>query len=302
VKNIIVITALLLLVSSCETDIEIDIPPQEPKLVTESLQGQNAYPEARIVHTRGVTDPLPPYGSPDPYVVQNARVLLYENDVLKDSLKYKPTEQKYRAAVATIQAGKTYKLVFSAPNFPTAEALSFTPLFVPLNSLVFTPNARVDADGNSQDEVKINFTDNGSTEDYYLVRILNAYGDYLYCVTTKDKDVERLVYEDPFYPEDCLLSNRLLLSDQNFNGATKTLIFYTESGMLDPQTGQGGGVTRATVALLHINKDYFKYLRSLNTYENVQDNPFAEPVNLYSNVKNGYGFFTTYAMAVDSIR
>ena len=60
--------------------------------------------------------------------------------------------------------------------------------------------------------------------------------------------------------------------------------------------------TRATVGLLHINKDYFKYLKSLNTYENVQDNPFAEPVNLYSNVKNGYGFFTTYAMAIDSIR
>jgi len=301
VKNIIVIAAILLIASSCERDTHVDIPPHVPKLVVESMQGQNENPEARIVHTRAVTDPLPPWGSSsDPYVVQNVRVLVYENDVLKDSLKYQANDQKYKTTVSTIQAGKTYKLVMSAPNYPTAEAISFTPLLVPMNSLVYTPNARVDVDGNSQDEVKISFTDNGSTEDYYLIRILNAYGDHLYCVTTNDKDVEKLVYEDPLNPDDCLLSDRLLVSDQNFNGTTKTLIFYTGSGTLDP-VNMPGGTMKSTVELLHINKDYFKYIKSLNSRENAGDNPFAEPVNLYSNVKNGYGFFTTYAMVVDSI-
>ena len=299
-KKLTFIATILVIVSSCERDAHIDIPPQVPKLVTESEQGQNVFPEARIVHTRGVTDPLPPYGSADPYIVRNAVVLLYENDVFKDSLKYKASEDIYKAAIAKIQAGQTYKLVFSAPNYPTAEAISVTPTLVPINNMVFTPDAKTDADGNQQDEVKITFTDNGSTEDYYLVRLFDAYGGYLYCVKTNDKDVEKLVEEDPLYPEDCMQSDRLLLSDQNFNGATKTLILYVQAGSLDPVTSPSVN-QKARIELLHINKDYFKYFKSLNNYENAADNPFAEPVNLFTNVKNGYGFFTTYAMAVDSI-
>jgi Domain of unknown function (DUF4249) len=301
-KYIFFITATILILSSCERETHINIPPQIPKLVAESRQGQNVLPEARISRTRGVTDPLPLNGQPDQYVVKNAIALLYENDVLKDTLKYNNGTERYKATITTIQAGRTYKLVLTAPNFPGAEAISFTPVLVPINNLTFTRNVRVDADGNSQDEVKLSFTDNGATEDYYLLRIMDAYGDWLYCVNTNDKDVEKLVYEDPFYPDDCLQSDRLLLSDKNFNGATKTLIFYADAGSLDQQIISPGTTRKATVELLHINKDYYKYIRSLNSYENAVDNPFAEPVNLYSNVKNGYGLFTTYAMAVDSIR
>ncbi len=301
-KYIYIITGIsFFILSSCERETHINIPPQVPKLVIESRQGQNVFPVARISRTRGVTDPLPITGQADQYIVKTAIALLYENDIFKDTLKYNNATERYKAAIAKIQAGKTYKLVLTAPNFPVAEAVSVTPTLVPINSLVFTRNVRVDAGGFSQDEVKINFTDIGSTEDYYLVRILDASGDWLYCVNTNDKDVEKLVYEDPFYPDDCLQSDRLLLSDVNFNGAVKTLIFYTESGSLDPQTTPGA-IKRATVELLHINKDYYKYIKSLNSYENAVDNPFAEPVNLYSNVKNGYGLFTTYAAAKDSIR
>ena len=300
-KYILAITTTLLILTSCERETRVIIPPQPPKLVGESMQGQNVFPEARISRTRGVTDPLPPGNQNDPYIVNNATALLYENDILKDSLKYNTTSRKYRAALAKIQVGKTYKLLISAPNFPAAEAISFTPLLVPINNLIFTRNARFDADGNPQDELKLTFTDNGATEDYYLLRILDAFGSYLYCVNTKDKDVEKLVYEDPFYPDDCLQSDRLLLSDMNFNGTVKTLIFYAESGYLDQQNTPGGQ-KRATVELLHVNKDYYKYIKSVNSYENAVDNPFAEPVNLYSNVKNGYGLFTTYAIAIDSIR
>jgi hypothetical protein len=286
------------MLAACERETHMNIPPQPPKLATESFSGQNVFPEAYLTRTRGVTDPLPISGQTDIYLVRNATVLLYENDILKDSLKYNAGQQRYKAAIAKIQAGKTYKLVLSAPGFPTAEAISVTPLLVPINNMTFTRNARNDIDGNPQDEVKLSFTDNGSTEDYYLVRIYNSYHDILYCVITNDKDVEKLVYEDPFYPDDCLQSNRLLLSDKNFNGTNKTLIFYTEAGELEPTPGSG----KAWVELLHVNKEYYTYIKSLNTRENADDNPFAEPVNLYTNVKNGYGMFTTYAMAVDSIQ
>ncbi len=298
-KKLLLITMITTFVlSACERETHIDIPPQTPKLATESFAGQDIYPEAYLTRTRGVTDPLPVSGQTDIYLVRNATVLLYEDNVFKDSLKFDPGAARYKAAIAKIQPGKTYKLVLSAPGFPAAEAVSITPVLVPINSLSFTRNARNDIDGNPQDEIKLVFTDNGSTEDHYLVRIRDANRDILYCVNTNDKDVEKLVYEDPFYPDDCLQSDRLLLADKNFNGTNKTLIFYTEAGALEPMPGTG----KATVELLHINKEYYTYIKSLNSRENADDNPFAEPVNLYSNVVNGYGMFTTYAKAVDSIQ
>lgn len=299
IKTIIV--AGIIILSSCERETHINIPTQPAKLVTESLQGQNSYAEARIVRTRGVTDPIPPQGMTDPYVVKNVIALLFEDDIFKDTLKYDSASQKYKARLYKVQAGKTYKLALSAPNYANVEGVSFTPTFVPINSLSYTRNARVDANGNQQDEVKISFADLGAIEDYYLIRIKDPNGYYLDCVNTNDKDVEKLAYDDPINGGECLQSDRLSLSDVNFNGSIKTVAFYTESGRLEPVFSPSGA-RRAIVELLHINRDYFKYIRSLNNYENAVGNPFAEPVNLYSNIKNGYGMFTTYAIAVDSIR
>jgi hypothetical protein len=301
-KYILSIAIVSFILCGCERETTINMPPHIPKLVAEGLNQQNELPLVRISRTRAVTDPRPSNGGTDPYLITNATAMLYENDVLKETLHYNASDEIYEASTTTIATGKTYKIVITAPNFPNAEATSFTPAFVGINSLVFTAKARSDRNGDPQDEVKISFIDNAATEDYYLIRIWNAerYRNY-YCVNTNDKDVEKLVYDDPFYPEECLQPQRLLLSDKNFNGQTKTISFYIYSGELDPRPSPGG-IQRATVELLHINKDYFEYTKSLSSYENVVDNPFAEPFNLYSNVKNGYGLFTTYGMAVDSIR
>lgn len=299
-RSILYIAAIILFFSSCERETRVNIPPHTPLLVAESQQGQNSFPQARISRSRGVTEPSPIYGQSDPYLINNAILLLYENDIFKDSLKYNSASEKYKAVTAKIQAGKTYKLTLSAQGFTGAEAISVTPSIVNINSIGFIPNARFDRDGYPQDEIRVSFTDNGASADYYLLRLRNFYGNYIYCVTTNDKDVEKLVYDDPLYPDDCLQSDRLLLADNNFNGNVKTVILYTAAGELRPVTTPSG-ILRATVELLHINQDFYKYIKSQNSYENATGNPFAEPVNLYSNVKNGYGFFTTYASVVDSI-
>lgn len=301
-KYFVSIVILFFFFSACERPTEIEIPPHEPKIVAESLRGQNELIHARISRTRSVTDPRPDFGQPDPYLITNATVSLYENNTLIETLQYDANDEEYKAVIATVVPGKTYKLIAKANGLPDAEAISATPSQTPINSLVFTPNARNDRDGNPLDEIKIVFTDNSATEDYYLIRIWDAnHFQSYYCVTTNDKDVEKLVYEDPLYPDDCLYPDRLLIADKNFNGTTKTLTFYMSSGLLNPVITPGN-IRRATVDLLHINFDYYKYIKSLNSYENAYENPFAEPVNLHSNVKNGHGLFTTYAIAVDSVR
>lgn len=51
---------------------------------------------------------------------------------------------------------------------------------------------------------------------------------------------------------------------------------------------------RHTVHIQHLSKDLFTYLKYLKLYDFYHDNPFAEPVPVYSNVKNGVGIFAGF--------
>jgi hypothetical protein len=52
------------------------------------------------------------------------------------------------------------------------------------------------------------------------------------------------------------------------------------------------------VYLLNTEKSYYLYHRSLENY-NEGDNPFTEPTPVYSNIKGGFGIFTSYT--IDSL-
>jgi len=96
--------------------------------------------------------------------------------------------------------------------------------------------------------------------------------------------------------------NKLLFADKNFNGKTKTITFYVPNDKMNSIILPNNSTRRPWIELVHITEDYFNYIKSTNNYDITQDNPFAEPANLYSNVKNGYGFFTCYTFSVDTLK
>jgi hypothetical protein len=55
------------------------------------------------------------------------------------------------------------------------------------------------------------------------------------------------------------------------------------------------------VQLHVINEDYFEFLLSLEKYNETYENPFAEPVMVFSNIENGLGLFSSYSTYTDSI-
>lgn len=84
-----------------------------------------------------------------------------------------------------------------------------------------------------------------------------------------------------------------LLSDKLFNGSTASAtgkLYAYGSG----DTHQGEVVT---VDLLSVSEEYFKYQKILSTY--TYDDPFSEPVQLYSNIEGGgLGIFASYSTTV----
>ncbi len=50
-----------------------------------------------------------------------------------------------------------------------------------------------------------------------------------------------------------------------------------------------------------MNRSGYLYRRSIDDYENAQGDPFAEPVQVYSNIENGYGIFAGFSKSTYEI-
>lgn len=56
------------------------------------------------------------------------------------------------------------------------------------------------------------------------------------------------------------------------------------------------------VRITNLSENYIRFLRSSRQYYANQDNPFVEPVEIYTNVKNGYGIFALGARSYGEIK
>lgn len=68
-------------------------------------------------------------------------------------------------------------------------------------------------------------------------------------------------------------------------------VFWTENGS---ESGHPVEVKSITLDLLHTDEYYYRYHQSAQAHDIAADNPFAEPVLLYSNVRGGLGVFASY--------
>ena len=307
-KRILFITILMSALTACEKTITIDIPQRDPKLVINGWLEKGVPVSVMVGKSRNVLQPQNPTGSNlDNYVVKNAMVVLFENNTAIDTLDYDAGTYRYISTNGTmLRDGFSYTLRAVAPGFAQAEAFTAMPSQSVIDQVTRIKDARTTADGYKQDELQIRITD-PTEQNFYLVQIYRP--DYGYgqgypvsCVSTTDKDIEPIgEYADPLSTDNCFDGGTLLMRDVNFNGSQKQLRFFVDSYELQDYIAPNGTVYRPYVKVMRVTEDYFKFLKSYHVYFNSSDNPFAEPANVYSNVKNGYGSFTAYTVATQSL-
>ncbi|MBY5957420.1 DUF4249 domain-containing protein [Membranicola marinus] len=90
-----------------------------------------------------------------------------------------------------------------------------------------------------------------------------------------------------------------MFEEINFTRAGRKRVYFK----LDNGTGQfnSGQPVRILVRLSNLSEDYIRFLKSSRQYTANQDNPFTEPVEIYSNIKNGYGVFASMARSYGEI-
>jgi len=285
----------IIFIIACEQVVEIDLPEHESQLVLSSF-----YQAGDTKITAYLTKSLAILSNEDPDDVWGATMKLYENDVLVGQLDDSPdttysyqfvgfddeNEPIYEEVISNIsrayllqlaeplKEGKTYKITAEAPDYESISATQQVPLPNIINSVEYFPLSRPSLDGYLMDALKIQLQDSPDNDNYYEFQVSKGYQGGWGSTWTESltPGMERGG------------NGAFLLSDNLFDGGTydvEVLVWPEDTTEVDFR-----------IEIASISRDKYLFFKSLEALYLAEDNPFAEPVIVHTNVENGQGIFS----------
>ncbi len=285
-KHVFIATIILFFLSACEKTIYIDIPDNGRKLVIYSTLIKGEPVEVSVSQSNHV------YGG-DEFTYPAATVTLYIDGQKTEELSNQGNGIYLGTSI--VEPNKTYKIEAIAQGLETASAENHLPTQPDVVSLI-----------NNEDNMQeysmtldLTLNDNASTIDYYYIEMFVEL-TFSYYDATLGKDVVELVTpmallysDDPIISDKLWALNGLLFNDKPFNGKQYRLLFYGDSYLYYNDEKMKALVTATenyTIRVSSVSQSYYQYMYSLALFAEVGESPFAEPVQVYTNVTNGFGF------------
>ena len=313
-KNIIILLfALALSISSCKmkTKVDIDIPDTERHIVVNGLLTKDSLIKVRISKSQGIFD--------DKKIeyLTSAKVKLYKNDVFIEEMQH--TDTGFFKSTLYPEIDADYKINVEYDKLKTVNAK--THLSEPNNIIKVDTSMQVssayyyneetgyyedDENGKSYDvKFKIKIKDK-SSDDFYFLAISTLTPEY-----DHEPPYSFIGYNEVnevFNTEDLVIKKRgqyftlngnygVVFNDEMFKN--KEYTFNLSSSFY--KNNDDNKETYIIVKLMTISQDIFRYVISHNINEEVGDDPFAQPVQVYSNVENGLGLFSAYTLDADTL-
>jgi len=290
-KNLLPIFLILsaLTLSNCTKEIEFDAQDIAPRIVVNSLFTNDSIWSAHISRSVGVLE------TTSYTTIDNASVNIFDDNAnLVTTLTHQGDGLYTSPTGVSPQPNQSYTLEASASGYESVNATNSIPSAVPiyqLDTVTSTNN-----DGETILEATITFQDPPNVSNYYMLEVFvtGMYYDEWeqdsieirepLQISCDDINVETVNRFNFGGFENTYLY--LMLKDQNFDGENYSLTFsvinYAELKEMD---------LFGEIRLVNTSEEYFNYLKSFNMYQRTINNPFATPVQVYSNVNNGMGIF-----------
>ncbi len=295
---------MVLAIYSCEKTITVDIPDEGRKIVINSLYDANGNFGVALSQSKYILETGYEFKP-----INNASILLYENNQLIETL----TEESngYYYSVTDLKQGNTYKLEAKADNWPMASCESRVPYEPKIDTTYLSVIYDVSEyySGIRRIDFDLKFQDDGLSSNYYMLRGEYKTRQQFYNTTTGEIGYDEFLSPFSIYTNSQSNSNSssdfdnyhggIVFDDVLFNGKLHNLNFYTEYLYTD-FTDSPDSTIRLYYYLSEISEDLYKYYLSYEKYQLVNGDPFSEPVQVFSNIKNGFGIFGGRATAVDS--
>jgi hypothetical protein len=311
-KKYIGLLFVLPFMAACEKNIQVKLPDYQEQLFFFSNAETGSNFSAFVRRSEKITK----YNNLHDLSIKNATIMLYINNEPGQAVYYVDSSERY-ASLAILKPNDKVRVVITAPGYPEAEATAIMPTEVPIESISFIENAKVDKYGEVMSDIKIKFKDPPTPDDYYMVDILPAIADYpapnqsdtfgydFLCIKSTDPSIEENTTSDPLSGDEnsCLPAEGMLVNDLLFNGQTKEMTFSANSYSLQPVVDTNTGITYyPQIKLKHISVEYYRYLKTTKNVLDNSGNPFAEPVNVKTNIRNGYGVLAPMSVSTKEIK
>lgn len=271
------LTALLLV--SCEEIIEYNGPHRNPVLMLQSIQNKDSTIKVNLSQTAFFTD------DSDQYFINNAQVEMSLNGAPFETL-IKAYTKGYYVSNKKIRANDVLKIRASVPEFETIIAEDKMPIDANF-SLKFISAAK--DNGEARFELKIQ---DPKGDNYYLIAVDFVYISQLEYITDTIH-MRRFHSSDPIMQGENQFSDEAIpyFTDEAFDGESHTFtIISGDDGDEDiSYVGLNYKLKYIIVECSQLSEAAFKYLKSYKQAIRYNNNPLAEPIQIYSNVDNGFG-------------
>ncbi len=287
---------------ACETTERIDDFPLRPaKMVVNCAFSEDSIWEFQVSKSLSVLD------NADLKLVDSATIKLFKGDLLIETLTEQSEDGWYRTANNLPESQQKYSIKVSSPDFDEVLlAEEATPQQVPISdvSIIIKDSSfyewvdhrdRLRHDGNVKGSFNISFTDPPDIDNYYSLFVYfydSVYADYDDPTSLKlEKRPITISSDDSSIENNKDYSVILLMRDTYFDGQ-----LYKLKIDFDDWSARRDKVYY--IQLTSHSKAGYLYKKTIDDYNQATNDPFAEPVQIYSNIENGYGIFLGYSRAV----
>lgn len=199
------------------------------------------------------------------------------------------------------EVGVQYSLkvnVEGMESMVSAEAI--TPALVPLSHVAVGAITEIPLEDDPEDEkqydvrVSLQFDDPSGVDNYYQINfyqeLISNDGNIITAIDSSG--IEDFISIDADLVNLRNVSdNGILISDRQFDGMTRDLLFRP-TFKFNPLNQQP---INLKVELKSVSKAYFDYYSSVFKQVSQGSDPFTQPVEVISNIKNGHGIFAGYS-------
>ena len=303
-KKGFVLLMFILGAAACTTVVDFDIPLDKPWVVVNSLFSPDSVWQVKVTYSKNILDIAP--GS-NFLSIRNAVVTIHDpGNLVIETLIGSPDKSNlysYKGKTKPMP-GQSYSVQVSIKDEPVLQAANKVPTHVPMHS-VAVDSSRFISDGEPI-EIKISFNDPGNERNFYTVKIIE---DAFYLTGKMVNNVikwDTLWYTQEVYFEvvnQSLTSDETglekLINDSHFNGKEYTFHLKMHSRNL---YGPKFVPRNRRLILLSITEEYYRYFSTKILQESKSYDPFAQPVQVFTNVENGLGIFAGYSASVHNLK
>lgn len=299
---ILSITTLMFI--SCRKELDVSLDPSDQRMVVNALFAEDSNFYFQISHSTSAL------GEENPEPLKGATIVVTSSDGHTETIS-EVTEltrnyetREYYISNTKVDSKLSYEIAVSHPDYESVYATADLPTKVQISKIDTASRLN---QGYPELQFTISFEDPKDIENFYEIQLYSLNWEPAYDSNFNIIGLQQSLYPLYYYLDSDGLftySNGTfkdeLFDGENYSVTLNVSAYYFEDFDI-PDTLAGEYSNKVIVELRNISREYYNYQESVHLYYMTEGDPFAEPVQIISNIEGGLGIFAGYSSSLDTL-